>query len=508
MLVNKSEHGNFSEQQANSTLHFAQLMFWLCLAVHLVFSFIGWNNTIVDHHGMRQTHTAMTSFYYIHDRFRLDYEVPILGKPSIIPREFPLYQGIVALVSKYLHSGLDQTGRAVSLFFFYAGLIVVFLLVRKLSASKACALLAAALVLSSPVYLFWSRTFLIESTALFFSLLYIYAVVLGVERERIGWMLLAGLAGAMAAMVKLPTQIVAMVVAAFLCMLWLAQRRRELMKGRTLGLALCSVLFYAVVPLAMGLLWTSYADAIKDQYGIGVTAQNMMSWHFGTMQQRFSGAFHRVPVAFLWAALVAGFAVLYYYAFSQRKYFTIFFLAFLLGPLVFANLYIRHGYYWYANTVYLCIALAVVAYQLLTNKAFSIILRWVIPAYIVLMCGIDAWRFFPGQFHDPGRLLVMSAKVVSENTQPEDIIFCYGLGFDPSLPYYAKRRSIMAIDETGPDNPEIALAVRRTGKENITALVVGNMMPTNDKVVQKIRNDFNLPKEVLTPDNNLKVYVR
>ena len=72
-----------SEKKAVDRVNLSYLR-WLtgiCLVIHFIFSMVGWNNSILDHHGFRQSQTAITSYYFIKDGFRLAYETPVLGAP-------------------------------------------------------------------------------------------------------------------------------------------------------------------------------------------------------------------------------------------------------------------------------------------------------------------------------------------------------------------------------------------------------------------------------------------
>jgi hypothetical protein len=103
----------------------------------------------------------------------LAYETPVLGPPWSVPFEFPLYQWIVSSIVGVFGLPLDQTGRLVSVTFFYFTLLPSNQLLALRRVAPCNRLLILSLVLLSPFYLFWSRTFMIESIALFFSLCYL-----------------------------------------------------------------------------------------------------------------------------------------------------------------------------------------------------------------------------------------------------------------------------------------------------------------------------------------------
>lgn len=151
-------------------------MFIICLVLHLRYSLVGWNHNILDQHAFRQSQTAIGVYYLLQEGFKIDYLTPVLGRPWSIPMEFPIYQWIVTGLIAITNMPIDQAGRSVSLFFFYLSLFPLYSLLKLLSKDKYQRLLLLCFILVNPTYLFWSRTFMIESTALFFSLSYLYFV--------------------------------------------------------------------------------------------------------------------------------------------------------------------------------------------------------------------------------------------------------------------------------------------------------------------------------------------
>ena len=124
---------------------------------------------LLEMHGFRQTQTALTSYWMIEDGWRLAYETPVAGYPWSIPMEFPIYQSIVALTTWLGSFNLDSTGRLVSFCFLLACAWPAFMIVRRLNLPSQVAWVFCALLWSSPIYLFWGRTFMIETAALFFT---------------------------------------------------------------------------------------------------------------------------------------------------------------------------------------------------------------------------------------------------------------------------------------------------------------------------------------------------
>ena len=98
--------------------------------------------------------------------FKLDYETPLFGPPWSVPMEFPVYQWITATTSRTLGTSLEGTARGVSLFFFLATMPAVYGLAGFFRLAPSRRLLVVSAVLVSPTYLFYGRSFMIETTAL------------------------------------------------------------------------------------------------------------------------------------------------------------------------------------------------------------------------------------------------------------------------------------------------------------------------------------------------------
>jgi hypothetical protein len=148
-----------------------------CLVWFAVVSAVGWNGSLSDRHGFRQTQTALTSYYLLKGGPFLRYETPVLGAPWSVPFEFPLYQWLAAKTVEIAGTSLNSAGRLVSEAFFVLTLVILFDLLGRFQVRLLHRLVFIILMLASPLYVFWSRTFMIESTALFFSLAYLDLVL-------------------------------------------------------------------------------------------------------------------------------------------------------------------------------------------------------------------------------------------------------------------------------------------------------------------------------------------
>jgi len=140
---------------------------------------------LLEWQAWRETQTALTSYWMMRQGWSLAYQTPVLGYPWEIPLEFPIYQAIVAFIAALGSIPLDPVGRWVSLVFLVACLWPAWQITRRLDLPPITIWIFAILLLSSPIYLFYGRNFLVETAALFFTFASIpYALDLRAARPK------------------------------------------------------------------------------------------------------------------------------------------------------------------------------------------------------------------------------------------------------------------------------------------------------------------------------------
>lgn len=419
----------------------------------------GWNKSMLDLHGFRQTQTLITSYYFLKEGFTLAYQNPIWGKPWEIPMEFPLYQALVALVVKVSSCPLLHSGRAVSLFFWVATVAPLYGLLRVWVPERLWCWAGVLLVWSTPTYLMWSRTPLIESTALFFALAYLYAAVIAARKNSIGWWSLAIVAGIVAGVVKSTTFAIALVpLTGFV--LWEAYQQRA---DQRMGRLLVGWLVVVALPMAVMMWWTQYADAIK---ALNPDAQTVIStdpftrwWIFGNVTDRLhydtwrrlywmemSFGLGRSSGVLLVQGLVVIVAALWY-APGFRSTILILLAGYLTAPLIFTHIFYVHEYYHYENQIYLLLAFVISLYALSESLSFEgkLWLRYGALFGMVVM----GWLGFRWQYQiphinpAPGEAeLREELRPLSAAGNPDDVLLIIGGNGDPAIAYYSERKAI------------------------------------------------------------------
>lgn len=435
----------------------------LCFSYSLYITIKYANQALLDNYSFRQTQTALTAYWLGKNGFSLAYETPVAGPPWSIPFEFPIYQYIVALVSQITKCSLDATGRVVSFIFLALCLIPARAITKNLNLSNAVFYIFAALLFSSPLYLYWGRTFMIETAAVFFSIAAIkYFVDIVQAKNSFKYSSLFLIFMILSILQKATT---GLPVLAILGLVYFFLSIKELPSNKEENKASTSIFFikkimlallYFGVPLAIGIIWTLYTDQIKTLNGLGVnlTSSSLAKWNWGTLGQRLSFDLYgdviwkRIFERNLSGAI--GVAILMIALFSNVKNSlkSIIIISALMGlaPLfLFTNLHIIHNYYQTGNLIFLIFAVAVSLGHILNNYFDKKIIIFVLTMIMV----VSNYFWFSDEY-----LAVVKTKFNEDNSRdyaiseilkreiPEGNYFvAFGNDWSSSFAYLAERKS-------------------------------------------------------------------
>ena len=436
------------------------LLFVLALGYYLWAVSVGWHHTIDDHYGWRQSQTAITASYMVGKPFKLAYETPIYGPPWSTPLEFPLYQWIVARMSALSGYGLEPTGRAVGVLFHLLTLLPASLILSAFGIVRGSRLLLLSLWLVCPFYIFWSRTFMIESTSMFFSMAFLAGIVRSRSRRAVLWLGMAAVCGSLAAVVKITTFLTFGLIGGGLIAFHTWQSRRTPRVWMRSVIALMAV---GGLPFASLIAWTKFADDIKSAHplGRGLMSTALKAWNFGTMQQKLSPAtwkliMGRVGQLFvetspwlLWPCILVmiglGCIVV-----GRRRLIVGCLLLFFVPSAVFTNLHYVHDYYLYASGVFVVFAVGICALHLMEQRRF----QWIGIAYYALLACVSVAGFFrkyhPIQATDH-LASWNAARSVRDNSEPNAVNIFLGASGDPTVAYFSGRRAVLIINGCGED---------------------------------------------------------
>jgi hypothetical protein len=414
--------------------------------------FLGFGNPLLDLHSFRQTQTALSAYWILKGGAWLAYETPVVGAPWAIPFEFPIYQLLAAGLAK---SGLplDGAGRIVTFTFFLASLWPLRILFDELRLGRVSYLTTSILFVASPLYLYWSRTFMIESSALFFALLWLSLFVRFINRGNWKTAGLGVVSGCLAVLAKATTFPAFAVVACIVLAFTLLRRWREGESYERLARHITVAAVLVAVPFAVGFSWVAYSDNIKmaNQFGAMLTSKALSGWNFGSLQQRFSielwdyTIWRRVIPDTLGFCFLAAFAMLAAAATSTRSLIAaaVALLAFLVPFLTFSKLHIVHNYYQYANALFL-----VVAVGLGIGRLFETGWRKLAVVAVLLIASGQIWFFYERfaiemtRDYSNQRLLRIS-EIARATTQPGQSLIVIGDDWASTVPYLTERKSLV-----------------------------------------------------------------
>lgn len=474
----------------------------LAFVYAIAVSAIGFRHSLLDMSGHRQTQTALSAEYLTHTWPNLAYDTPMCGPPWPIPLELPLYQHIVALLTWVGPLPLEQAGRLVGIAFHLACMIPLAGLGRRLGIGLEGRRVLLALFLMSPLLLYWSRCFLIESTSLFFSLVFLAAGARQLESSGMFHGIVCIVAGAIAGMVKVTT------FCGFLPALVLLALARKL-HGQCVGYRVLAA--ELALPLIAVLLWTNYADHLKSMNPLGhyFTSGELMEWNFGTLSQRLDSTTWRRIL--LYASLAVGHRHVLAVCVAAglvltRRRMQILACVFLSGipPLVFTNLFAIHEYYAYENTLFLVAAVALAFIGMLERPGVVRLLGiGALGGTLSVFVAAAYLKTIPRQWTDrPFPVAVLRA--IEQHTQSEELLIIAEGGWNPEILYYSRRRGlVLPWNEDRVPDEALEESLRRVAELQVGAVVLVPSTRTarGDRIVSKIFDRFpDLRDEVYRDD--------
>ena len=477
-------------------------LFGLALIGHFGLVTYNWHAGFLSGHEFRQTHTALISHYIEEeDNFSPRYSVPIFGKPWSVPMEFPLYEWSVVLLSRVTHWPHHQSARTVSLACFYLTLPAVWVLLGRLGQAKPRRLLLLALILTCPVYIFYSRAFLMESMALMFSAWFLAMFVRAMQERRLRWLMLCAITGAGAGLVKSTTFLVWLMPAAlFGAWCWWREARGRAgwnSVWKTIGWGLGAV----AVPGITVYWWVKFTDTIKAPHPSAhiFTSRELTTGNFGmySLEAHFSPHTWRMLLerwqeAILWpwlvgAVLAAGLVL----GRGQRGRILIMAGLFLAAQWLFPYAYALQEYYFYACAIFLLGALGFALEEVL-DAGWPAWVRWTLVAVlpVALLANYRRNYFDLQAVRSPGGTGLTDA--LKAYTPKGSVIIVAGDDWAPMIPYYSQRRALMIRRGLEPNQTYVERAFNDLADENVSALILARDARRDADLVRLAAAKFNL----------------
>lgn len=496
MKFSKKNNSNRAYQAVTLIIFIGVIYFYLQYASEPL---LGW-------YGSREVQTAITAYWFdFHHLFKslFFYETPLFGSPWSIPFEFPLFQLGAASVHSLTGMPLDQSGRWLSSLLFFCCFIPLYNIIKEIGLDKEYFYISAILLLLSPLYLYWSRAFLIESSALFTGFLFLWSSIRFSKTNCIQWIFWMFVFGVLCSLIKITT-FPTFVLAAFFSLVVLNSNDFSVANIKGLFLKMVSLFVVLILCFIAVKLWTEQADKLKltNEIGRALTSKNLQRWNFGSLPQCFSSALWKsavidrmIPHAIGSISCLFIIAVGIVVGNNNQKGFIVFLLLLFVAPiLIFTNLHIVHDYYQYANSFWLvlCLSFSLYIIKIRVSKLLFLIL-------FIFVCWSDFSRFQQNykkyivdinaarnDASNQERLDI--ANKVRNSTPNNSIIVLFGEDWGAEIPFYAERKSLMIPNWISSEKVlEILQSKQVYGGLDVSAVVVNHSqnISLQDKEVLK-----------------------
>jgi hypothetical protein len=465
-------HGD-EEQTLRSALN-ADNLILVAFAIILVHAFycwsVGWNQPIVDAHEFRQSQTAISCYYMRLNGLSVVYETPVMGPPWKIPFEFPFCHWAVALLSK-TGIQLESAGRAISMLSFLVALVGVYVGSDAFFDHWRYRLLMITFALANSYLLFWSRSFMIEMTAV---ALGVWLVVFAHKYGRSGSLAygcLAVLLACAAALQKITT----FPAYHLLAVVSLANNWRS--GNLSITRCIVFVVLLTLLPASVTKGWVDFADSLKSQnhFGQVLTSSYLTEWNYGTLTERLQlNWFHvlldRMSTTIYHPTALVGAAVsLLLGAREHWRTYTLLIASFAAPLALFTPLF-GHSYYLCANLLVASVLFSITICHMIQRESFF---RYVGIGLVAIFICTGIYRshalYLPLQ-RNPETGRVWISKAIRYLIRNDKILVGFGTGWSSVVPYYAERRALLLPSH--PTSEDIEAAKLLMKNEEVGGLVL------------------------------------
>lgn len=480
-------------------------VFVVALLLHASLVFYHVRMPFLVGHEFRQSQTALIAYYIDQENnFSPLYEQPLLGKPWVgFVLEFPLYQWGVVGLSRVTGWPHFLAARVISITAFYAALPALAMLLARLGLSRPRRLFVLAAVLLCPVYIFYTRAFLIDPLEFTCCTWFVAAFVRTMDERRVRWWLVATLAGVGGALIKSFMLAVWLMPAAAYgaWMLWRDLRARTgwRVPAATMAWGLGSV----VLPFAALKWWIGLTDPIKAAHPSAwiFTSQNLSVGNWGLFN--FSSLFSREVWSTLMARwseaimppwLILGLTLVGLVALPRaRAKFAGVAGVFFLSQAFFPFAYAYQDYYYYSCAVFLVTGFALLALEVWDSGAP----RWLALGLMLVPLVARAWTY-------AGNYLLLQrvesqgwttfTRSIQELTPTGSVIVVAGNDWAAMTPYYSQRRALMIRNGLEYDHAYLERAFRDLADEDVAALIVMGHVRENREFLDRALAAFDMER--------------
>lgn len=472
-------------------------LFAVAVVIHFLAATTNWRRGFMVGHEFRQAQTALIAEYIDkQNNFGLYYETPILGKPWAFPLELPVYQWCVVGLKRLLDLKDFEAARIVSLTSFYLTLPALYLLLGSWRIPPARRLLVLLPTLFCPVYIFYARAFLIDPMATLFSAWFLAAFVRVMDHRRVGWLLVAAIAGSLGILIKSLVFAVWLFPAALHGAATLYQEWRERKNWRR-WLSTCAWGLGTVVgPYLLFREWIIFTDALKAVHpsAYEFTSTALSQGNFGTfsLASRFSADTWKI-MAQRWSEAIApawviGLVLVAGVVGCRRERSAVAGLTGLwcFGQIAFPYAYAFQDYYFYAGSFFLMLAFGFVMSGILRHDRWPLAVRALVMAAPLVVLFTTYWRGYGTLQRVPSDGGSGLTAMLKDMLPEESVIMIVGQDWAAIVPYYSKRRALMVRDTLRYNLDYLEGAINDLDDEDIGALLVSGSMRDHPEIVRQL----------------------
>lgn len=495
-------------------------VFLLALAAHGFLTFHNFKMPFLAGHEFRQSQTALIAYYIDkEDNFSPVYEQPLLGKPWVgFILEFPFYQWCVVGLSRATGWEHHISARLISISCFYLALPAIAMLLGRLGISRSRRWFAMSPLLLCPVYIFYTRSFLIDPMEFMFCAWFLAGFVRTMDERSRLWWLATAVAGVGAALIKSFMLAVWLLPAAGYgaWLLWRDLRARSgwRVPAKTIAWGLSCV----VLPFAALKWWITLTDSFKAGHASAwiFTSKNLSVGNWGLFD--FTSLFSRETWSTLMARwseaimppwLILGVVALGLVALPRVRTRLIMVAGtFFLSQALFPFAYAYQDYYYYSCAVFLVVGLGVLALELWDSAAP----RWLVVPLMLVPLAAQVKTYW-GNYREQQSVVSTGwttfTLALKELTPPGSVIVMAGYDWAAMTPYYAERRALMIRNGLEYDAAYLERAFADLADEDVAALVVTGRPADFPPFMERARAAFDL-EEVPTfrHSSGAAVYLR
>ena len=427
----------------------------IAIFVFLLNGFLFGREPLIDLHGFRQTQTASTAFWMFHGYgfFHLNYPLPVIGAPWSAPFEFPLFQFLVGIIAKIFTLPIDFTGRIFSLVCTLLIIHPTYLISKSLKVELNSYYIFLIFFFSSSQYLYWGRSFLIET---FSVLLTLYMLMFYIRNRTQSSKFNFGSFTFFLTLSLVEKVTTAIVPTALICIVEFATLYKSLKIERKIQVKNILNLTIITLSLVVADMWVKFSDKVKDEGLISssLTSAKLTGWNFGVTGQRFSREFwirlilekNLLQNSLAVFGLMAIIWLLLQKKLNSSLVCALLFLWF--APMaIFTNLHLVHIYYQTENLLYLLAAVALGVGYFIQQRTSINLCAVLVSCVLIFNYSVFTHFYLGHERLDPkSNSQLQIARFIKQNTSVRDVIIISGKDWDPTISYYSQRFAVTIPD--------------------------------------------------------------